>query len=109
MRGYDYDFEQRRRRAAIPPAGWYPGAFWAGSPVYGWDGLGGSWGWPSYLPMLPYGDNPDFQPRRPPRESRTYGRGGDEAVRRWARGHGYDEGYEIQPRERPRRGYDRGW
>lgn len=35
--------------------------------------------------------------RRPPEESPTYGRGGDQALRRWARSHGYDLEYEIQP------------
>ena len=34
---------------------------------------------------------------RGPQWSGTYGRGGDEAVRRYARSHGYDAGYAVQP------------
>jgi hypothetical protein len=35
--------------------------------------------------------------RTPPEQSATYGDQGDQAVRRWARRYGYDEGYEIRP------------
>lgn len=41
--------------------------------------------------------------RLPPRQSPLYGQGGDRAVREWAREHGYDVGYTIQPRLGPRR------
>ena len=41
----------------------------------------------------------DWQFRRTPERSPAYGRGGDREVRRWAREHGYDEGFEIRPRE----------
>lgn len=77
---------------------WYPGAFWAGGPMFGW---GAPWGWPPYAPV---GVGRPPVPRRSPRESPAYGRGGDREVRRWARSHGYDAGYEIPPREegRPR-------
>jgi hypothetical protein len=35
--------------------------------------------------------------RMSPEQSPTYGEQGDQAVRRWARRYGYDEGYEIRP------------
>jgi hypothetical protein len=41
--------------------------------------------------------------RMPPRQSPLYGRGGDRALREWARSRGYDVGYTIQPRLGPRR------
>jgi hypothetical protein len=41
--------------------------------------------------------------RMPPRQSPLYGRGGDRAVREWARSRGYDVDYTIQPRLGPRR------
>lgn len=83
-----------------PMSGWYPGAFWGAAPMWGW----GGWGWPPapYAPVG-YGRYPrDYTPRRPPHQSETYGSGGDRAVRRYARSHGYDEGYAIRPH--PRRG-----
>jgi hypothetical protein len=43
-----------------------------------------------------YGYARDY--RVAPEESPSYGRSGDEQVRRWARTHGYDEGMEISPR-----------
>jgi hypothetical protein len=39
----------------------------------------------------------DYTYRRRPEESATYGRGGDQAVQRWAQRYGYDMGYQIQP------------
>ena len=117
MARYDYG---RGFRGGYGAAPWFPGAFWAGAPLYGWDAWGGAgmWGWAPYAP-IGYGRYAaDFgAPRRRPEESPTYGRGGDQAVRRYARSHGYDEGYEIQPHfERPMRrsprydrGYDRRW
>lgn len=41
--------------------------------------------------------------RVPPRQSPLYGRGGDRAVREWARSRGYDVEFTIQPRLGPRR------
>ena len=35
--------------------------------------------------------------RRSPEQSETYGRGGDQAVQRWARRQGYDSGYTVRP------------
>lgn len=116
MARYDYGWEMRDRPGFSP---WIPGAFWSGAPTMGWAGWEGAgvWGWPPYVPVG-YGRYArDFaRPRRRPQESPTYGRGGDEAARRFARSHGYDAGYEIRPHfDRPagRRGrydrYDRGW
>jgi hypothetical protein len=53
-----------------------------------------------------YGRRPAYRPREhhvAPRQSPLYGRGGDRAVREWARERGYDVGYTIQPRPGPRR------
>ena len=51
-----------------------------------------------------YGRRPAQETHRlPPRQSPLYGQGGDRAVREWAREHGYDVGYTIQPRLGPRR------
>ncbi|CAN5668472.1 hypothetical protein BH23GEM6_BH23GEM6_20800 [soil metagenome] len=93
-------------RGPAPFSGWYPGAYWAGVPMFGWAGAG-DWGWPAQVPVG-YGAYPE-PPRRSPRESGTYGRGGDEAARRWAERYGYDIEYSIQPRQRGNRsgGYDR--
>ena len=112
MARYDYGRDLRRRQPYNP---WYPGAFWAGAPLYGWGGWpdAGMWAWPPYAPPGPGRYAADFQtPRRRPEESPSYGRGGDSAARRYARSHGYDEGYTIQPRfegnpRNPR--YDRGY
>lgn len=41
--------------------------------------------------------------RVPPRQSPTYGRGGDRALRQWARERGYDVERTIRPRLGPRR------
>lgn len=109
MARYDYGRELRDRMSYAP---WYPGAFWAGAPMYGWGGWmdAGMWAMPP-VPPLGYGRYAaDFRPPRRPEESRTYGRGGDAAVRRYARSRGYDEGYALHPRFDPaRRGYDRGF
>jgi hypothetical protein len=85
-------------RSGAPFPGWYPGAYWAGAPMFGWGGMEG-WGWPAYDPvgLGPYPDQPG--PRRSPRESTAYGRGGDEAARRWAERYGYDIEFSIRPRQ----------
>ena len=113
MARYDYGRELRRRGAPTP---WYPGAFWAGAPLYGWGGWADAsmWAWAPYGPIGYGRDSQDFAPPpRRPEESPTYGRGGDQAARRYARSHGYDEGYPLQPRfdDAPRRAsrYDRDW
>jgi hypothetical protein len=69
---------------------------------FGWDPMMRWSGWGPGVGYVPQQDAPRRRP--PPRESPTYGRGGDDEVRRWARRHGYrDEGA-----VRPRRGrYDR--
>lgn len=92
-----------------PYTAWYPGAYWAGAPMFGWGGFG----WPPYAPIGYGAFDRGRLPRRPPRESRTYGRGGDEAARRWARERGYDADFAIRPHpaeqrwHRGRRGYGR--
>lgn len=94
---YDADW----RAAGYTP--WFPGAYWAGAPMLGW---GWGWGWPPYAPVDFGRYAGDYHPRRRPEESPVYGRGADEAARRYARSHGYDEGYTIPPRgpaRRPRR------
>lgn len=113
MARYDYE---RNFRGPDRFTRWYPGAFWGGVPMYGWGAFGdaGMWGWPPYPPIGYGGYGRELgPPRRRPDQSPTYGRGGDEAVRRYAREHGYDAGYAITPRsarpprDRPR--YDRGY
>lgn len=79
---------------AYLPGGWDPTLGWGGwaqpVPYAGWmQGAGMGWG----------EDDPDPRPA-PPRESGTYGRGGDRALRNWARRYGYDVEYEIRPRRR---------
>lgn len=104
MSRYDRTFSRYDAawRAGPHPA-WYPGAYWAGAPIFGW-----GWGLdsPGYGPMWVPG-YPEARPPVRPEDSPTYGRRGDEAARRYARSHGYDEGYEIRAR-RPRRGRGRG-
>jgi hypothetical protein len=74
--------------------------------MFGWGGMDG-WGWPLYVPVG-VGRYPDrLTPRRSPRESEAYGRGGDRAARRWAERYGYDIEFSIRPGDRPR--YDRDW
>lgn len=72
-----------------PTWGYDPGFYAGYSPA----------GWP-YTPTYGWAPGPRYDRpfRTPPERSPTYGRGGDEAVRRWARSHGYDAEYEIQPR-----------
>lgn len=107
-REYGRATEDRGRypsRGPAPFTGWYPGAYWAGAPMFGWMGLE-PWAWPPYAPYGPYGANfygADYTPRRRPEESPTYGRGGDEAARRWAERYGYDIEYSIRPRRSGRR------
>jgi hypothetical protein len=95
-----------------------------GTPYYGgWTGWGavpyggGYWGG-MYGNGYNYGYDEGYTYRRSPERSPTYGRGGDEAARRYARSHGYDTGYTIRPDNtrrlgtRPRRytgDYDRGY
>jgi len=88
-----------------PPRGWnsYAAAF----PVipFGYDPMMGPLGWPA---PSPYGAGMyglGHQPPTPPRESSTYGRGGDRALREWAGRNGYDVEYSIAPRRGPRRPY----
>ncbi len=113
MARYDHRYNARFRTGE-PFSPWYPGAFW-GAPMagwMGWPGIGGG-GWHPYSSFgyEPYGRN---HPRRQrPRESPTYGRGGDLAARRYARDRGYDAGYAIAPHPRhepwPAGRYDRGF
>lgn len=81
-----------------PPveAGWmYQPAFWGWSPM-GWAGWGPGM---EYMPAVPWeGLREAPRPRRRPEESATYGRGGDQAVRRWGRRYGYDFEYTLRPR-----------
>lgn len=105
MRRYDRTFARYDAGLADPYTTWYPGGFWAGAPMFGW-GWGGEWDWPVYAPVAIGGYAADYRPRRQPQESPVYGRRADEAARRYARSHGYDEGYVIPPRRggrRPRR------
>jgi hypothetical protein len=103
-RGYGRDYRGAHEGGL---AAGYP-SVWAGAPYpgFGWGGFF----WPPYAP-LGYGVyDPEYIPRQRPEESPTYGRAGDEAVRRWARRHGYDAGYAVPPRNRGGRrwsGYDR--
>lgn len=95
MRRYDrtyrrYDTGWR----GSPPANWYPGAYWAGVPMFGW-----GWDWPPYAPVAMGGYARDYRPpHRRPERSPTYGSAGDEAARRYARERGRDDGYAIPPR-----------
>lgn len=100
MHRYDRTFSRYDRDWRPPPApGWYPGAAWAGAPMFGW---GWGWEWPAGAPPVVGRYAADYPPRRRPEESPTYGRRADEAARRYARSHGYAEGYEIPPRWRNR-------
>jgi hypothetical protein len=96
-RGYDRD---SRRGYEGWMAGWYPWypTAWAGMPYPGF-GWGGAL-WPPYVPVGYGVYDAEYTPRVRPAESPTYGRAGDEAVRSWARRHGYDTGYAIPPRGR---------
>jgi hypothetical protein len=70
---------------------------WAMDATFGWAGLASNpqYGMPGILP-------PYEPPPRRPRESGTYGRGGDRAVREWAARNGYDVEFTIRPRGRTR-------
>lgn len=100
---------------------------------FGWDPMMRWTGWDPVMGFVPYQDTPrewsyglaedarrydhdfyrgnvahryggDYGAHRvPPRQSPLYGRGGDRAVREWARGRGYNVEYTIQPRLGPRR------
>jgi len=78
-RGAGGESTGRYRSAGGESTGRYRSAGGRGS-VYGYD----------------YGYARDY--RVAPEQSPSYGRSGDEQVRRWARTHGYDEGMEISPR-----------
>jgi hypothetical protein len=104
---YDYDTRELGGRPD-PYTGWYPGAYWAGAPMFGWGGMDG-WGWPPYMPVGVGRYPGEERPRYRPRESPAYGRGGDEAARRWAERYGYDVEFSIHPRDRPRGRYERDW
>jgi hypothetical protein len=124
----DYDraagYDRSRRDAAW---GWGGGGYsggqygnrgrWGtsyGRPGYGGESMAGRGGYSSWRqPDTAFGQNRygyDYEYRRPPEQSPTYGRGGDQAVQRWARRYGYDFGYEIEPNQRGgiQRGYERG-
>ncbi|MBB4637568.1 hypothetical protein [Longimicrobium terrae] len=102
------------------PFGWNPMARWSG-----WDpGMGAAPRSPDPIARAAYGEGGyapgghDRRPRPPsrgygrdfagaprrvdPRNSPTWGRGGDDAVREWARRHGYGMEFTIEPRPRGR-------
>lgn len=114
-RGYGRGYGRRYDRGAglelgrygtpFPGAEGYPSARWGWGPI----------GWAAWDPMLGLGTEPmpgmlgygygapAPTPRRSPEESRSYGRGGDRELQRWARRYGYDLEYEIRPRRAPGR------
>ena len=86
----------------VPPWGWDPLTWAPWTP--GMEMLPGLGWWraaPYGMPWYGSGYEPPPPPRRP-RESPTYGAAGDEAVRHWARRHGYDAGYAIRRHFPPR-------
>jgi hypothetical protein len=103
---YDYDRGFRRGGALPPPSvGWLSGAHMGQAPLDGWGWWGGPWDWPPY-PAIPGNRYDDFLMDRrlvDPRESGTYGRGGDMAARRWAERYGYDVEMTFRPRGRRHR------
>lgn len=123
--GGDYDRGWRQEVAyGRAPGLAGPGPF----TPFGWDPMMRWGGWNPAFGFVPYMDTPapwayglpgdarydheyfrgrtavgyDRGYRVPPRESPMYGRGGDRAVREWARSRGYDVEHTIRPR--PRRG-----
>jgi hypothetical protein len=130
MRGrYDQGWTEAIAYGREPGMMGGPGMF----TPFGWDPMMRWTGWDPVMGFVPYQDTPrewsyglsednrryehDYYrgnvahryggdygaPRVPPRQSPLYGRGGDRAVREWARGRGYDVEYTIQPRLGPRR------
>lgn len=96
------------RMYGAPFAGWYPGAFWGGAPMYGWGAWGGAFDWPPYPAASGYGAyDREYRRARRPDESPAYGSAGDRAARRWAERYGYDVEYTVRPHEGYRGRYDR--
>ena len=103
-RGNGEAYNGRRYDAGFGPGpspydatGWMPYTF---SP-FGWDPALGWAGWGAGTAYVPFASGPDpmrDRPPEPPRRSPTYGRGGDQALRRWAERAGYDIDYTIRPR-----------
>lgn len=94
--GWDYAPPGGRYFSPLPGAQGYPEARWGWNPI--------SWMmWPG--PGAAGYDLEEFYqaPRRPPRESPTFGRGGDRAARRWSQHHGYEIEGTIRPRHRSQR------
>lgn len=84
----DYDRSYRSDPYAHPGSG---GRF-AEGPAYRGRTIDRS---PMYGTSRGYGYDYDF--RRPPAQSPTYGRQADQEVQRWARNHGYDGGFQVSP------------
>lgn len=80
----------RYDRGRFSPAfsGWYPGAFWAGAPMYAWDG---NPGWPPYLGSGFTGYDRHLQPRPPRYDEPVQGRQNQGPRPRYDAG--YDRGY----------------
>lgn len=109
--GVEYDRSYRReglaRRGPGMMSGWYPGVFWGDPMMYGW-GLGwggmmppyvGPGGWmPRGGTYGPFYDAPYPRQVRP-KESPTYGRGGDRELQRGAERRGRRMGPEIAMEE----------
>jgi hypothetical protein len=98
-RGYDAGYGRGGYGTGYGPdaTGWLPFAFtpFAWDPMLGWAGWGGGMG---YVPWSG-GPGPRPEPRHvDPRQSPAYGRGGDQALRRWAERYGYDFEMTIRPR-----------
>jgi len=102
-RGYDAGYRGEPRRPPPPPvsdaSGWAPYAF----TPFGWDPALGWAGWGMGMGYVPWDAARRAGPERvPPRQSPTWGRGGDGAVRGWAARHGYDVEFTFRPRRGPR-------
>ncbi|HEX7118357.1 MAG TPA: hypothetical protein VF212_06195 [Longimicrobiales bacterium] len=103
-----YDREYRPSEPIPDPwGGLYPPVAWGGGAISGLEGGGPSpfelYGLSPYDEAYDTRRAPGAALRRPPAESRSFGRHGDAALRRWAREHGYDAGYAIRPRTGGRR------